>query len=58
MMQLREEVDAPPPLYRVQDMGAADPKAMEEDWERLQVGTPKGAVGEVTIYLRGAGQRF
>ena len=37
--------DAPLPLYWVQGLGAADPKVVEKDWERLQVGGPKGAGG-------------
>ena len=58
MVQLREEANAPPPVHRVPGVGSSDQDAVEEDREGLPLGAPEGAVCEVTIYLRGAGQRF
>ena len=49
VVQLREEADAPPPLYGVSGLGAADPQAVEEGWEGLSLGAPEGAVSEVVV---------
>ena len=55
VVQLWEETDAPPSLHGVSSLGAADPRAVEGDWERLPLGAPEGAVGEVA--LEGGGYR-
>ena len=55
VVQLREEADAPPPLYGVQGVGTADPGAAEKDWGRLQVGTSQGAVDEMGVEGGGDG---
>ena len=55
VVPLREEADAPPPLYRVQGVDAADPGDVEEDWGGLQVGASQGAVDEMG--MEGGGDR-
>ena len=55
VVQLWEETDSPPPLHEVPGLSAADPQAVEEDWERLPLGAPEDAVGEVA--LEGGGYR-
>ena len=55
VVQLREEADAPPPLYRVQGVGAADSGAVEKDWGGLQLGTSQGAVDEIGVERGGDG---
>ena len=47
-MHLREEADAPPPLYGVSSLGASDQKAVEEDRKGLPLGASKGAVSKVS----------
>ena len=56
VVQLWEEANAPPPsLFGVSGLGAADPQAVEEDWEGLPLGASQGAAGELAV--EGGGYR-